>query len=302
MIKKINNKGMTLVEVVVCFALVTIVLVSMYSSISVYKTKQNIESYKETVITYKNLLTKEIQDDLIKKGLVYASASNSDEVYTVNMSFKDGSSKTLEITRRKAADAFEGGYTNSFIYYGDMNRNGVLEYEDNNPLIPGYDSGADYNEILRCFDSDPATPLCDENEKKIMGWIDSSRNTWSVADYTKICTDSEYLNGSNPDCLQTAGESIFLLNNGLVPKTHEIQALGAGSNDDTFKIKYGETEYPFPDLGSTLNDYNNKVYDLRINNVEISTENNILSIYIGFYHPELLTRYAIDIVCPINYS
>lgn len=270
-LKKLNNKGMTLVEVVVCFALVTIVLVSMYSSISVYKTKQNIESYKETVITYKNLLTKEIQDDLIKKGLIYASATNSDEVYTVNMSFKDGSSKTLEITRKKAADAFEGDYTNSFVYLGDMNRDGKLE--DNDRIA-----------IQSCI-----TSPCDDNQIKIAD-VNEDGNINTV-DYTTAFDAQK-----------------ALLDGGFVPKTHEIEAIGSDSKSDIFKIKYGDIEYPFPDLGSSINDYGKKtgsggiVYDLRINNVEISTENNILSIYIGFYHPELLTRYAIDIVCPINYS
>ena len=274
MIKKLNNKGMTLVEVVVCFALVTIVLVSMYSSISVYKTKQNIEPYKETVITYKNLLTKEIQDDLIKKGLIYASASNSDEVYTVNMSFKDGSSKTLEITRKKAADAFEGDYTNSFVYLGDMNRDGKLEENDR---------------------------LAVENCVKFSSTCDANELTIADVNDDNLYNDTDY------------GSAFFeqqtLLNNGLIPKSKEITAAGSSLKNDMFNIKYGDTgspedytNYPFPDLGSSKNDYGNTVYDLRINNVEISTKNNILTIYIGFYHPELLTRYAIDIVCPINYS
>ena len=267
MLKKLNNKGMTLVEVVVCFALVTIVLVSMYSSISIYKTKQNIESYKETVITYKNLLTKEIQDDLIKRGLIYANVSLSGEIYTVNMSFKDGSSKTLEITRQKAEDAFEGDYANSFVYLGDMNRDGKLEADD----IPA---------IQTCA---PIPSPCDDNQQKIAD-VNEDGNI-NESDWTTAFSDQQNL-----------------LNNGFVPKTYEIKALGGTPKDDQFIIKYGGTEYPFPDLGSTENDYGGTVYDLRINNVEISTKNNILSIYIGFYHPELLTRYAIDIVCPIDYS
>ena len=44
-----------------------------------------------------------------------------------------------------------------------------------------------------------------------------------------------------------------------------------------------------------------KIYDFRINNVIVSTDENIFSFYVGFYHPDLDTRYGIDIVCPINY-
>ena len=71
-LKKLNNRGMTAVEILVCFVLMSILAVSMYSSIASYKNKQSIESAKEKIFTYKNLLTKEVQDDLIKKGLVSA--------------------------------------------------------------------------------------------------------------------------------------------------------------------------------------------------------------------------------------
>ena len=70
--KKLNNKGMTAVEILVCFVLVVIISVSMYTTVSSYQNKQQIEAFKEKIFTYKNLLTKEINDDLIKDGLVTA--------------------------------------------------------------------------------------------------------------------------------------------------------------------------------------------------------------------------------------
>lgn len=66
-LKRLNNKGLTAVEILVCFVLMVILTVSMYSTVISYKNKQNIESDREKIIAYKNLLTKEIQDDLIKK-------------------------------------------------------------------------------------------------------------------------------------------------------------------------------------------------------------------------------------------
>ena len=59
--------------------------------------------------------------------------------------------------------------------------------------------------------------------------------------------------------------------------------------------------YDLPDVGYGENQCGEKVLDLRINNVDINKDNNILTIYIGFYHPDLGTRYGINIVCPINY-
>ena len=67
-------------------------------------------------------------------------------------------------------------------------------------------------------------------------------------------------------------------------------------------IQYDDIEYPIPDLGEYQNDLGETVKDLRINNIDIDASSNVLSIYIGFYHPDLSTRYGISIVCPINYS
>lgn len=202
-LKKLNNRGMTTVEILVCFVLMSILAVSMYSSIASYKNKESIESAKEKIITYKNLLTKEIQDDLIKKGLVSAEISETvnettkasgtlpSKVFKVDFLFRDGSKKQLVINRRLASD-------------------------------------------------------------------------YSVVD--------------KDECQKV---------------------------DDAFSIQYGEEDnlitYDLPDVGYGENNCLEKVLDLRINNVDINKDNNILTIYIGFYHPDLGTRYGIDIVCPINY-
>ncbi len=201
-LKKLNNRGMTAVEILVCFVLMSILAVSMYSSIASYKNKQSIESAKEKIFTYKNLLTKEIQDDLIKKGLVSAEISETinetkgkpenlpSKVFKVDFLFRDGSKKQLVINRRLASD------------------------------------------------------------------------------YSVVDCASEKIN-------------------------------------DAFSIQYGEEgnlmTYDLPDVGYGENQCGEKVLDLRINNVDINKDNNILTIYIGFYHPDLGTRYGIDIVCPINY-
>ena len=201
-LKKLNNHGMTAVEILVCFVLMSILAVSMYSSIASYKNKQSIESAKEKIFTYKNLLTKEIQDDLIKKGLVSAEISETinetkgkpenlpSKVFKVDFLFRDGSKKQLVINRRLASD------------------------------------------------------------------------------YSVVDCASEKIN-------------------------------------DAFSIQYGEEgnlmTYDLPDVGYGENQCGEKVLDLRINNVDINKDNKLLTIYIGFYHPDLGTRYGIDIVCPINY-
>lgn len=67
--KKLNNKGITIIEILLCFVLVVGITSSLFSSLNSYKNKQQLESNRNAIVTYKNLLTKDIQDDLIKKGL-----------------------------------------------------------------------------------------------------------------------------------------------------------------------------------------------------------------------------------------
>lgn len=197
--KKINNKGMTTVEILVSFVLVVIITVSLYSVVSTYQDKQHIEAYKSKIVTYKNLLTKEIQDDLIKKGVIAASVNTSSNATThrstttLKLTFRDGSKKSLVV----------------------------------------------YQQLARDYDYD---------ETKDGAWT---------------------------------------------------------KQDDKFRISYGEdsdlTNYTLPDLGYGENKDGNKVYDLRIQNVNINTDDNILTIKLDLYHPDLENRYGLDIVCPINF-
>ena len=193
--KRLNNKGMTSIEVLLAFIVVVMLSVSMYTTISAYQNKQNIESFKEKIMTYKNLLTKEVNDDLIKKGLI---AVNVD----------------------------------------------VQEANEANPLRVGND-------------------------------------------YTIT----------------------FTLKNGQQKRllVHTVYA-GDRSNNDEFLISYGdinkEMEYPIPNLGHTtykVGGIEKTELDLKINTVEINTDDGIFSIMIGFIHPDLTNRYNISIVCPINF-
>ncbi len=207
---KLNNKGITTIEVLLCFVIIVIISVSMYNTVSTYNDKRIIEGYKQEVISYKNNLTKIIQDDFIKIGLTHATYERTVNdldgtvTYILTCSLKDGTSRQLIVEQR-------------------------------------------------------------------------------------------------------FGESIYHVG-------------GTKNQDDKFMIKYGiysenpeETdliEYPIPDLGEIEIPANPSqgiekhiAKDLSINNVLISIQDeNILSIYIGFYHPELATKYAISIVSPINFT
>ena len=55
--KKLNNKGITIIEVLVCFVLVVTISMSIFSTVSAYNDKRMLESYKSKVLNYKNILT-----------------------------------------------------------------------------------------------------------------------------------------------------------------------------------------------------------------------------------------------------
>ena len=201
-----NEKGMTAVEVLVCFILVVVITVSMYTTVSTYKNKQQIEAYKEQIYTYKNLLSKDINDDIVKTGLVNAEITEFNttgneatglNTYSANLYLRDGSTKILKIKSVKAYD--------------------------------------------------------------------------------------------------------YLWDSSL-----ESELPAANDQDDYFMIWYGdkghEIMYPIPDLGESKNPNGKTIKDLRINNVEMKIQDSVFIIYIGFYHPDLGHRYAVDIVCPINYN
>ena len=212
--KKLNNKGITIIEVLVCFVLVVIIAMSLFSTISAYNDKRMAENYKTRIYSYKNILTKDIQDDFITIGLTHATYK-----------------RTVDSTTKK-----------------------VTHQVDCN--------------------------LSDGTRRRL---IISQRFTRSA---------------SHPD--------------------------GNPNLDDEFKIKYGNpdreiTDYELPDLGSSyvkINDAGKPVSckdkneagcheqkDLSVNNILIEiTGDNVLSIYIGFYHPELSTRYGINIVAPMDFT
>ena len=192
--KKLNQSGVTTVEILICFVIVVAITVSMYATVSSYNQKRILEGYKEKITSYKNILTKDIQDDFIKIGL-------------------------SGITHKREVDGI-----------------------------------------------------------KVINTVDAS-----LKDGTKRQLVIE----------QIIGKSSY-------------HPTGTPNTNDYFMIKYGDPEdlieYELPNLGSYKEDDGSVIQDLSINNVLIQIlDEKVLSIYVGFYHPELGTRYALNIVAPINF-
>lgn len=217
----LNNKGITTVEILICFVLVAVISSSIYSTVSMYNEKRLEESYKSKVIVYSNTLTKIIQDDFIKIGLTYAKVETEPIL-----------SDTIEVGKKVVVDCY----------------------------------------------------LKDGSQRRLKVIQQLTSNTFHI--------------------------------------------VGAQSVDDFFSIEYGPPDkmekYPIPELGEVKGRYDESINsfipcsgstcsirkDLQINNLIINVSNDntyygkesqVLNIYIGFYHPDLGNRYAINIVSPINF-
>ena len=209
-----NNKGMTTVEILMVFVIIGIISVGLFSMISSFNTKQNIESAKEKLITFKNTVTRDIEGDIIRKGLVSVVISpvgkenKFTDIFQAKLTFKDGTKKFFVVKKR----SFEGND------------------------VSGKEAG-------QCMGVEPGD----------------------------------------------AGES-FTIEYGA--------ANAAGTAIDNSKKEV----YELPDLGESKNDCGHLVKDLRINSVDMVVENNVFMAKIVFYHPDLSTRYSMNIITPVNFD
>ena len=116
MIKKLNNKGLTIIELLVCFVLVALVTIPLINTIMEYKNMQQTEHIKNLIINYKNEVTQAIQKDIIVKSLTNAEVVESTDKYIkISLKFKNTFDNNID--------------TKNLIVYSDNNNN-YIEYPD----------------------------------------------------------------------------------------------------------------------------------------------------------------------------
>lgn len=136
--KKLNNKGFTIVELIVSFLFVFMLAFSMYELLFSYRTKQNEESIKAQLIDYRNQVTIAIQNDIYDKKLKnidYCAYGTTVKDRCIILNFNDNTSKQLAIEEGTRTIGGEE-YPITYIVYGD------LIYES--PDAPLLDFTADY--------------------------------------------------------------------------------------------------------------------------------------------------------------
>lgn len=123
--KPLNNRGISLVEIIVTFTLVMVIVSGLMAIIMNYRLKAQSSFSRLELQTYKNTLTKTIQDDILTYGLSEinnggscASATNKNRFSACsNLVFKNGSERILAVSKVEPnnRDSLE----NKYIYYND---------------------------------------------------------------------------------------------------------------------------------------------------------------------------------------
>ena len=226
---KLNNKGFTIVEVLVTFVLVSIVSISLFSTISAFNEKRILESQRAKVYEYKNSILTRIQTDFIEKGLAHASITRSGSSNmaagiktTIHCLLKDGSERDLIIYQRytKTNIRIDGIATRSDEFYIEYGTPGDIIREE----LPDLgETVGEYDTTLHAF-------------------VEKKKST--------ACQDAE---GNAGPCVSKN----LQINNVLAYITNE--------ND-------------------------------------LETTSHVLNVYIGFYAYDLGTKYAINLVAPIDYQ
>ena len=133
-----NNKGFTVIELITSFVFTSILALSLFSVIVLYRSKQTDSSIETELLAFKSQLLIEIQEDIQLKGLkaiTYCEPNDDDarkgekiHPRCVVMSFNDDTSKILEIGSDSKVDEITNNdgtvsqffYSVPYVLYGDI--------------------------------------------------------------------------------------------------------------------------------------------------------------------------------------
>lgn len=150
--KKLNEKGLSVIEIVLTFTLVMVIASGILTIIMNYRQKAQIEMKRLELVTYKNTLTKEIQTDILDRGIYEINTgglcTNTSSEYggCINLVFKDGVEKVLAVSKLDDANStnLKNLLNNKYIKYGDTK----YPIEDKLPdEIPDGRSSKDFQNI-----------------------------------------------------------------------------------------------------------------------------------------------------------
>lgn len=93
-----NKKGFTVIELVVCFVLVSIIVVGMLTIALNYRKDAKISEIELELKSYKINLTEKIQEDVLEYGVDYVKYCSDNSQNCVEIGFNNSTTKTIEIS------------------------------------------------------------------------------------------------------------------------------------------------------------------------------------------------------------
>jgi len=120
-----DNKGFTVIELVMSFLFVSVICISMYGLIVNYKDRSLLETIKSELRSFQTSLTIDIQKDIERRILNDIKSCPGREASNdcIDIFFKDGSTKQLEIDEELVVDVIEGDtltYMVKYVMYGGI--------------------------------------------------------------------------------------------------------------------------------------------------------------------------------------
>lgn len=127
----LNNKGFTVIELILSFAFVSVLSASLFAVVINYREKQQESSVETKLLSYKSKLIVDVQNDIQKKildSIDYCTYTDSDgsvkrKNRCVILTFKNGETKNFEIKEEKGFDTIgtnEYDYSIPYISYGGI--------------------------------------------------------------------------------------------------------------------------------------------------------------------------------------
>lgn len=104
---KLNDKGMTLIELIISFAILALLVFSMLGTVISVKKKASDEAFSKEMVEFKNTLVKDIEDDLIKNTVNNVTCSD----HTCTITYDDSTTTVIAFSSVNKAITF-----NTIIY------------------------------------------------------------------------------------------------------------------------------------------------------------------------------------------
>jgi len=131
---KLNNKGLTVVELLASFVLISIIVVGMLSVVFNYRAKATLSVQETKLMNYQVSITKDIMNDVVTKGVSLVSSCGD---RCVSITFSDDTTSKIEVPMFDSYELVKNKYIK---YNGRM--------YDINENIPNVDDYKNYQNIV----------------------------------------------------------------------------------------------------------------------------------------------------------